>query len=134
MYYDTAHKFAAGVFTQSDTWWGRVIKRLGGTLLVNNSFSGSTVCWDPIYSNQSSACSDERTSSLSRDGISPDVIMVYMGTNDWGCGSRVFRDDRYDCVADNPQLFFPAYQTMLKKLRKNYPDAEIWCLTLAISR
>lgn len=134
VYYDTAHKFASGVLTSLDTWWGQVIEHLGGELLVNNSFSGSTVCWHPLYEVQSFSCSDERTSSLHRDGTLPDVIMVYMGTNDWGCGFRVFRDERFDCVADTPALFFAAYRQMLWKLRQNYPNAEIWCFTLPVSQ
>ena len=42
-FYDTAHKLKSGVLTPSDTWWGIVIERLDGELLVNNSISGSTV-------------------------------------------------------------------------------------------
>ncbi|MBE6960666.1 MAG: hypothetical protein E7448_08115 [Ruminococcaceae bacterium] len=134
VYYDISHKLSAGILNTLDTWWGQVIQRLGGKLLVNNSFSGSTVCWHPLYEIQSYGCSDERTSSLGRDGVSPDVIMIYLGTNDWGCGTRVFQDERYDPVADNPALFLPAYRQMLKKLRTNYPNAEIWCFTLSVSQ
>ncbi len=134
VYYDRAHKLASGVLTSLDTWWGQVIDHLGGELLVNNAFSGSTVCWHPLYEIPSYACSDERTSSLHKDGLKPDVIMVYMGTNDWGCGTRVFWDERYDPTEDNPSLFLPAYRQMLKKLKANYPHAEIWCFTLPVSR
>jgi lysophospholipase L1-like esterase len=46
----------------------------------------------------------------------------------------VFGDERYDSVEDNPAYFFSAYRQMLKRLETNYPDAEIWCCTLPISR
>jgi len=134
VYYDTAHKLTLGVLTPKDTWWGQVIDHLGGKLLINNSFSGSTVCWHPLYEIQSYACSEERTSSLHKGDVFPDVIIIYMGTNDWGHGFRVFRDERYDPVEDNPARFLSAYRQMLKKLNANYPDAEIWCCTLPISR
>lgn len=133
-FYDTTHKLSANVITVSDTWWGKVINYLGGELLVNNSFSGSTVCWNSLYRIQSYGCSDERTASLGKEGISPDVIMIYMGTNDWGSGIRVFRDERFDPVEDNPARFLSAYNQMLKKLKTNYPNAEIWCFTLPISK
>lgn len=133
-YYDMSHKLACGILTTSDTWWGQVIDRLGGELLVNNSFSGSTVCRHPSYEIQSYACSDERTASLGKCGVSPDVILVYIGTNDWGCGFRIFPDDRFGDDEDSPCLFVPAYQQMLSKLRANYPKAEIWCFTMAVSR
>lgn len=134
VYYDASHKLASEVLKREDTWWGRVIEHLGVSLLVNNSFSGSTVCWHPLYQIQSYSCSDERTSSLDKDGIFPDVIIIYMGTNDWGHGFRVYRDERYDPIVDNPAMFMSAYRIMLDKLRKNYPQAELWCVTLAISK
>jgi len=134
VYYDTARKLATGVLTPNDTWWGQVIERLEGELLVNNSFSGSTVCWNPLYEIQSYACSDERTSSLDRDGILPDVIMVYMGINDWGRGSMIFCDEHFDCISNKNEWFLPAYRLMLEKLKVNYPYAQIWCFTLPVSR
>ena len=133
-YYDVTHKLSSGVLTVRDTWWGQVIGHFGGELLVNNSFSGSTVCRHPLYEIESYACSDSRTASLGREGISPDVIMVYMGTNDWGCGTAVFDDGQLDSALDRSTLFFSAYRLMLQKLKANYPNAEIWCFTLPISR
>lgn len=133
-FYDTAHKLAADVLTPLDTWWGQVIDRLGGELLVNNSFSGSTVCRHSSHEIPSYACSDERTSALGRSGVMPDVIMVYMGTNDWGCGTKI-RSEKGCKGAENPLVSFStAYGSMLEKLRKNYPHAEIWCMSLAVSR
>ena len=131
-FYSGERKLKSGVFTPSDTWWGQVIERLGGQLLVNDSFSGSMVSRVSACEYPSYACSEERTSALARGGISPDVIMVFMGTNDWGAGVKVF-DER--CERDeNISVFSYAYQVMLQKLQKNYPNAEIWCLTLPISR
>jgi len=132
VYYDAAHKLASGVLTPSDTWWGRAIGHFGGRLLVNNSFSGSTVCFQPRYEIPSYGCSDERTASLDRDGVSPDVILIHMGTNDWGWGIRVFHDGRYGGISDGRTLFSTAYGQMLEKLKTNYPRAEIWCLTLPV--
>lgn len=132
IYYDTSRKLASGIVTVSDTWWGQVVESLGGKLLVNNSLSGSTVCWNSLYQVPSYGCSDERTASLGKDGIEPDVIIVFMGTNDWGHGFQVVSSkhikDEHHCA-----IFSNAYQTMLKKLKANYPKAEIWCLSLPIS-
>jgi lysophospholipase L1-like esterase len=134
VYYDTSHKLTSGVTNINATWWGQVIESLEGELLVNNSFSGSTVCWHPLYEAQTYGCSDERTSSLGKNGKNHDGIMVYMGTNDWGCGTRILYNEKYDCVENNPGLFAAAYRIMLEKLRKNYPEAEIWCFTLSVTR
>ena len=129
VYYDKAKKIETGVLTLTDTWWGMVIESLGGKLLVNNSWSGSTVCSHSAYEVPSYACSAERTSSLYKDGITPSVIIVYMGTNDWGMGLRV-TDDKETSTT----VFSVAYREMLDRLKNNYPTAEIWCLTLPISK
>ncbi len=101
-----------------DTWWGIVINKLGGIVLVNNSYSGSTVSKTPIHLFPSFGCSMERTSSLSTLDKKPDVIIVFMGLNDWGSGF-------------NPnELFYYSYKSMLQRLKENYNSAEIWCVSL----
>ncbi len=131
-YYEGTAKFKADVFFPEDTWWGSVIERLGGELLVNNSISGSMVikhqkCELPTY-----GCSDERTSAFEKNGLSPDVIMILIGTNDWGCGARVVPNG--PTQENDLSVFSVAYKTMLKKLTANYPDAEIWCMTLPVGK
>lgn len=109
----------AGVSEMKDTWWGQVISLLGAELLVNNSWSGSRVSKLPEAETLfPSGCSDERTSGLHMYDTTPDVIIVYLGTNDWGYG------------VSPESVFLYAYEVMLEKLRKNYPESEICCCTL----
>ena len=124
-FYIGGMKYESGIIAPSDTWWGQVIEHLSGELLVNNSISGSTVFKHPKYEVASYGCSDERTSSLGRGGETPDVIMVFMGTNDWGYGIPP-RCDEKQCGAP---IFFDAYAEMIRKLKSNYPKAEILCIT-----
>lgn len=130
-FYEGINKFEADVFSPEDTWWGKVIDHLGGKLLVNNSFSGSMVakhksCMIPSY-----ACSDERTSALHNRDRLPDVILVFMGTNDWGCPIKPAPEKESE--QDGISIFSVAYRVMLEKLQSNYPKAEIWCFTLPVS-
>lgn len=120
----------AGVQDMSDTWWGQVINLLGAELLINNSWSGSRVSQLPGTEKLfPSGCSDERTSDLHMCDTMPDVIIVYLGTNDWGYGVTPEPKDikSYD---ENELVFSCAYETMIKKLQKNYPHAKICCCTL----
>lgn len=119
VFYDTARQWESGVLLPADTWWGKVIAALGGELLVNHAVSSSTVTHLPIYECPNYGCSDARTAALGREGIVPDVVMVFMGINDWGRGVPL-------------ATFAEAYGLMLQKLRKNYPAAELWCLTLPV--
>ena len=116
----------ANVFSSGDTWWGMVMEALGGFRLINNSFSGTLVCKEKSCEIGSYGCSDERTSALGTEEESPDVIMILMGLNDFGKGMQIFPDSNQKDL----RVFSVAYDTMLKKIKRNYPEAEIWCLTL----
>lgn len=120
----------SGVVEAEDTWWDKVIGFFGGELLVNNSWSGSRVT--KLRGNEQlfpSGCSDERTSALHINDVKPDVILVYLGTNDWAFGASTGKGARVR--RNNYSEFFDfAYDGMLKKLKKNYPESEIWCCTL----
>ncbi len=126
-YYCPEKSFDTGVYGARETWWGQVIDKLGGRLLVNNSYSGSYVCKAPRCEIGSYGCSDARALGLD-DGVYPDHILIYIGTNDRGAGFRLYSEDKDDLsVIEN------AYRTMLLKIKGKYKDAEIWCLTLPIT-
>ncbi len=137
-----------GVRTPGDTWWGKVIDYFGGELLVNNSWSGSRVTKLP---NQMtlfpSGCSDERTGGLHVGRVQPDVILVYLGINDWAGGVQaegareraIFRGKQkgrtrklYPPAED--YIFAAAYERMLQKIKGNYPNAAVFCCTLNETR
>lgn len=130
----------SGVVDMQDTWWDKVIGFFGGELLVNNSWSGSRVAKlkdkEKLFP---SGCSDERTASLHINDVTPDVILVYLGTNDWanatellngGCDNEEDENWSGTMLLSDEECFDVAYEQMLTKLRVSYPNAEIWCCTL----
>ena len=129
-YYEGMLKLETRVYCIKDTWWGMVIGSLGGELLVNNSFSGSMVTKRKSCVIESYGCSDARTSDLSENGRSPDVIFLFMGYNDWGCGAEIYGEN----AENDLTVFSVAYEAAIRKLRANYPGAEIMCFTLPVSK
>lgn len=120
----------SGVNAVEDTWWGKVIGYFGGELLVNNSWSGSRVTKLPGSAYLfPSGCSDDRASALHTKNLSPNVIIVYLGTNDWAYGVKTGNETKILGMDDN-EYFDKAYGNMIKKIKTNYPNAEIWCCTL----
>lgn len=117
----------------NDTWWMKVINRTGMQLLVNGSYSGSAVCGDSRAENSSAGCSNRRLVELmGADGTVPDVILVYLGANDffhpmnlgsWS-GQATHRTDHY--ILD----FTEGYELMIQKLQAIYPGTKIYCMTL----
>uniref|UniRef100_UPI002FD83630 SGNH/GDSL hydrolase family protein n=1 Tax=Eggerthella sinensis TaxID=242230 RepID=UPI002FD83630 len=82
VYYTGERREETGVRLPADTWWSQVIERLDGQLLANGSFSGSLVegAGFPAGSSQ------PRIDALASDGVQPDVVIVFMGINDYGWG------------------------------------------------
>lgn len=120
VYYNEDTAYENEISSVNDTWWMQVIDRLNGELCLNNSYSGSFVAGE----SPSSACSKNRCAYLD-NGTKPDVILVYMGTNDRGFGIDIKTDE-----PDNTQYFYGGYKTMLKRIKANYPLAKVICATL----
>lgn len=137
----------SGVAHVHETWWGRVVDHFQGHLVANASFSGSVVEGFGFPAGNS----DERVRALvGATGEIPDVVMVYMGINDYGWGggrNQVMGHSAsasarpqdlegphvVDAVVGQDALdrFARAYRSMLKRIKTLAPNAQIWCLTLA---
>lgn len=149
VFYEEERKDATGVRSVSDTWWARVIDHFGGRLLSNGSFSGSMVEGAGFPAGES--C--RRVDALAADGRKPDVILVFMGINDYGwggaraqayAGARAVPFESYveeggRRVAGRAETcalqgFSEAYASMLSSMRDRYPKASIWCCTLCPGR
>jgi len=87
VFYDESCRERSGVWEMGDTWWGKVLEFFGGELLVNDSWSGCRVTRPQGAKDAFPAgCSEKRTGKLHIGQVQPDVILVYMGINDWGAG------------------------------------------------
>ncbi len=100
------------------TWWMQVINRMGGTLFVNNSWGGTCVAAGGNAATQEMG----RLEPLVIDGEAPDVILIYMGSNDCASG------------AVDETLFSKGYSKMLDNLKKLCPNSEIILCTLATNK
>lgn len=125
VFYDWANKRQAGIYCPGDTWWGQVIEALDGRLLANHAWSGSLVCRQPQCEIESYGCSDARIGGLAVGSVMPDVVMIFMGLNDFGWAMPP-----ESAGAQDLSVFSVAYDTMLQKIHARYPRAEVWCLTL----
>ena len=129
---------------QPDTWWQQTIDRLGMKLLVNNSWSGSC-----IYNTRSGAPGayiDRSVQLHNTAGEEPDIIAVYLGTNDFcnykstlGTATAIDYDTLISADGDGyvyatPATALEAYAIILHKAAVRYPEAEIYCFTLLPQR
>lgn len=113
VYYGPSFGDITGVRSPEDTWWMKVIRAMGGQLLANNSWSGSTVS----MVGSMPACSPSRIKKLAVDGVPPDHILIFAGLNDVAFFAE-------------PSAFAADYGLMLQRIRTFYPQAAVTCGTL----
>lgn len=123
VFYDDINQRKNGLTSVYDTWWAKVNQSLHAYLCVNNSYSGSKVsgCAFP------SANCKERTSSLHTKECKPNIILVYIGYNDFGKGIKI-KSGLFDNNKD--QFFYDMYLKMVQSIKQNYPSSTIICGTL----
>lgn len=117
----------------SQTWWMKLLDDTGMELCANDSSAGSTCVGfsmsvdDPKY-----GCGGYRLSELvGEQGKIPDVIIIYMGTNDLLKGIPLGDNDGTRWVAEGEiENFSDAYCLILDKIESNFPIAQIYCCTL----
>ena len=117
----------------SQTWWMQLLDDTGMELCANDSSAGSTCVGfsmsvdDPKY-----GCGGYRISELAGEqGKIPDVIIIYMGTNDLLNSVPLGDNDGTKWVAEGEiENFSDAYCLILDKIASNYPVARIYCCTL----
>ena len=113
------------------TWWKSVINKNSLSLLLNNSWSGSRV----TNTRTEEQAGYYRALHMDKDGISPDILIIYLGINDFNNNVKL-GDYENDLDTDFPtdgSTFKNAYAMMLDNATKTYPDCKIFTCTLPFS-
>lgn len=106
----------------SQTWWMQLIKKMGWKLERNNSWSGSTIC-NSGYRDEDYSC---RAFITRLDNLgSPDVILIFGGTNDAWANAPIGDYKYKDWKRADLYCFRPAMAYLLDHLLERYPTAEI---------
>lgn len=116
-----------GINSVDQTWWKRTIDQIGLNLCVNNAWSGSRVT---TTGGEASAGCMSRATSLHTDEHEPDIIIIYLGINDFNSGVQL---GEYNGTQDFPTVtttFREAYAIMLNKVLTRYPNARLYVCTL----
>ncbi len=117
----------------NDTWWKQAVDGLNLELYVNGSSSGATCVGDSTgTTDPQCGCNEFRTNGLyGPGGEIPDIILLYMGTNDALKSIPLGDNDGTRKVEEGMiATFSDAYTLMLDKLQNKYKGAQIYCFTL----
>ena len=94
-----------------------------------------------------SGCSKWRAGGLHLGRNKPDIIIVFLGYNDWGNAVPVYQWKRENGIIASlrhlltrkkemkkrlamPLTFYEAYEDTIRQICQYYPKAEVWCCTL----
>ena len=122
-YRTNVNKAATDVDKVEQTWWWQVVKNGGYKLGVNDSYSGSTVC----FTGYDDADSSDRSFVTRATNLgTPDIILVCGGTNDSWCGAKVGEYKYEGWKRADMYYFRPALAKLYTVLREHYPNVEIY--------
>ena len=116
--------------TVADTWWMRMIARTGAKLLLNNSWSGSTIG----YTGYNGDCSTSssfiyRYRKLAESGFFAqnklDTVFVFGGTNDSWSNAPLGEEQYGDWQESDLFNVLPAICYFMHTLKENHPTVRL---------
>ncbi len=114
--------------TVDKTWWHMTYTELGYELCVNNSWSGSVVNTAQTYNVRANNLYNTSTQ------ITPDVIVIFMGVNDYAANTQVGTYTGTTTAPINPTNFSEAYGRLLTNIFNAYDDVDVYCCTFLTDR
>ncbi len=133
-YYSENMRPETDVTRVEETWWYQVVKEAGLNLIMNNSWSGSPICYTG-YDNAD--CSETssficRFKKLKDEGFFEknrvDTVFIFGGTNDNWCGAQLGEAKWENIEKEDLYSVLPAVYLFLRLVRETLPEAEIYCL------
>lgn len=114
------------VIKVQDTWWNLLVETGNYQLECNNSYSGSTVC----NTGYNGADYSDRSFITRMTALgTPDIIIVFGGTNDSWAGVPIGENCYSTWEAESLYSFRPAFCYLLDYLTHHYSSAKVFNIT-----
>ncbi|WP_334167483.1 SGNH/GDSL hydrolase family protein [Phocaeicola paurosaccharolyticus] len=122
-YWKTPNPSLTDVDKVTQTWWHKFVKENNFKLLVNDSYSGSTIC-NTGY-NKEDYTDRSFITRMKRLGC-PDVIFIFGATNDSWANSPIGDFKYSDWTKEDLYNFRPALSYLLSNMIDYYPNIKIY--------
>ena len=124
-YHDPANLSSTDVTSVDQTWWSILVKECGYTLLLNDSYSGSTISFTGYH--QKDYADRSFITRLPRLG-NPDIILIFGCTNDSWAGVPA-GEFKYEGIRrEDLYTYRPALAWLLAYAKMLYPEKAIYFL------
>ncbi len=119
--------------TVDQTWWHRFVSKTGVNLVLNDSWSGSTVCYtgrkNPEYAYRSSFVN--RMNLMFKEDFfkknDVDTVFIFGGTNDSWLDTTPLGEAEFDNISEEDLYStLPAICYMIKRLSEELPKIKIY--------
>ena len=123
-------KLESDVSAVEETWWYRLIAENDANLILNCSYSGTTICHTGYENNDYKEISFAgRLEKLIKDGFFEkneiNTVFVFGGTNDYWAGAPLGEIQYSGWETENLYKVFPATCYLFNKLKEVAPNAKI---------
>lgn len=124
-------EFPATKMKLEETWWSRLLQKTGATLVQNNSWSGSTICYTGYEGKDCSMSSSfiYRYRELYKQGFFRenriDTLFVFGGTNDSWSDAPLGEEKYSDFTEKDLYCVLPAICYFVKTLKAELPETRI---------
>ena len=119
------YKDVDDVLQVEHTWWHQLMTKYNMTLLVNDSWSGATVCTHTRDGQPFISAFTERAKRSFSGETKPDYIFLFGCTNDSWLDRTIGQVKFADRTEEDLHQVLPAYCFCLEYLTKNNPQAKI---------
>ncbi|MBE6739881.1 MAG: hypothetical protein E7565_06140 [Ruminococcaceae bacterium] len=133
-YYSEEEREGTGVTRVEETWWHLLKEEANLNILLNDSWSGSTIGYTGYNGNDTSKSSSfiYRLRRLKENGFFEenriDKVFVFGGTNDSWCGAPL-GEIKTDNISENDLYnVLPAIYYFFASLKEFLPKTKIYCL------
>lgn len=117
------------------TWWHKVLTATDSNLLINDSWSGSTICYRGYNGDDNRAAGRSficrlrkyKKQSLFKEN-KVDAVFVFGGTNDCWCGADTGELKFEGVTEEDCYSVLPAFCLFFKELKETLPEADIYAV------
>lgn len=131
-YYSESAASETGVDGVEQTWWMRLIRATESRLLLNSSWSGTTVCNTGYCGDCSGNSFITRFDQLAEGGFfreNPvDTILIFGGTNDSWAYAPIGELQYHGWQKEDLYFFLPAICYLLHRVKTVLPKARVICV------
>lgn len=134
VYYSENPRPETDVTKVEQTWWHQVVVENGWNLVLNDSWSGSTIGytgWNGVDNSKTSSFIYRLRQLIARgffDENKIDKVFVFGGTNDSWCNAPLGEITDRERKEEDFYSVLPAIDYYLYLLKATLPQAEIFCL------